>query len=208
MELCLWHRRRSMKRVGAARRPRRLSSKSARANDIRAPVTPGARTHAPCVHRAHTLSGDTTRASRAYSSASGRRVRSVIGASRHSLPSGYRLRLRAHPHWRLRACRGADRGRLRERPRRRLVYVRRPRLLDRLLARCVTAFREARSPRFPTRIATADQATEPARGLTGLLLALPWDERAAIALVDQLGLTYAAGALVLGIDISTGGRVS
>jgi DNA-directed RNA polymerase specialized sigma24 family protein len=81
-------------------------------------------------------------------------------------------------------------------------------LLDRLLARCVTAFREACSPQFPTRIATADQATEPARGLTGLLLALPWDERAAIALVDQLGLTYAAGALVLGIDISTGGRVS
>jgi DNA-directed RNA polymerase specialized sigma24 family protein len=33
------------------------------------------------------------------------------------------------------------------------------------------------------------------------LLGLPWQERAAIALVDQLGLSYADGALVLGTDV-------
>lgn len=75
-------------------------------------------------------------------------------------------------------------------------------LRDRLLARCVTAFRETRSPHTPARGMTGTQVTEPARWLTALLLGLPWDQRAAIALVDQLGLTYAAGAAVLGIDIA------
>ena len=31
---------------------------------------------------------------------------------------------------------------------------------------------------------------------------LPWNERAALTLVDQLGLRYAAGAAVLGVEVA------
>jgi DNA-directed RNA polymerase specialized sigma24 family protein len=35
-----------------------------------------------------------------------------------------------------------------------------------------------------------------------LVRQLPWDERAAIALVDQLDSSYAAAAAVLGVDVA------
>jgi DNA-directed RNA polymerase specialized sigma24 family protein len=75
-------------------------------------------------------------------------------------------------------------------------------LRDRLLARCVTAFRAT----FPTRRVgqsmTTYRISSRDGALSALLLGLPWDERAAIALVDQLGLTYAAGAAVLGTEVA------
>jgi DNA-directed RNA polymerase specialized sigma24 family protein len=66
-------------------------------------------------------------------------------------------------------------------------------LRDRLLARCVTVFRGAVTPH---------RASPGGDELGARLLGLPWDARAAIALVDQLGLTYAAGAAVLGIEVA------
>jgi DNA-directed RNA polymerase specialized sigma24 family protein len=74
-------------------------------------------------------------------------------------------------------------------------------LRDRLLARCVSAFKDT----LPLR--GFGQSTLPPRvsprrdDLIALLLDRPWEERAAIALVDQAGLTYAAGAAVLGTDV-------
>ena len=74
-------------------------------------------------------------------------------------------------------------------------------LRDRLLARCVTAFKVARPSRDVGRSPMPPGISLRRDALTALLLGLPWDERAAIALVDQLGLTYVAGAAVLGIDV-------
>ena len=68
------------------------------------------------------------------------------------------------------------------------------RLRDRLLARCVSAFCETSSP------TTHQPQTSDA--LMASLQGLPWKERAALALVDQLGLRYAAGAAVLGVDVA------
>lgn len=71
---------------------------------------------------------------------------------------------------------------------------------DHLLARCVSAFTERlaqgarRGP--PTKPRSGQRPTR----LGALLLELPWNERAAIALVDLLGLTYASGMAVLGVD--------
>jgi hypothetical protein len=64
-------------------------------------------------------------------------------------------------------------------------------LRDRLLARCVAMFRETPSAASP----------RPASGSGAVLAGLPWEERVACALVDQMGLTYAAGAAVLGIEV-------
>lgn len=69
-------------------------------------------------------------------------------------------------------------------------------LRDRLLARCFAIFTQelgarARSSVFlPAHPRDAD--------LVALLAALPLEERAAVALVDRLGLSYSAGAAVLG----------
>jgi sigma-70-like protein len=73
-------------------------------------------------------------------------------------------------------------------------------LRDRLLARCVSLFAERGSPQG----AEARSAGAPAhrRTLYALLGELPWDERAAIALVDQLQSSYAAAAAVLGLDVA------
>jgi DNA-directed RNA polymerase specialized sigma24 family protein len=38
--------------------------------------------------------------------------------------------------------------------------------------------------------------------LIALLFSLPWRQRAAIALVDHLGLSYVEAAAVLGVDVS------
>ena len=73
-------------------------------------------------------------------------------------------------------------------------------LRDRLLARCVSVFADSFSWRAgPARATTADPAPNPS-GFVALLRGLPWNERAVIALVDQLGLAYASGAAVMGID--------
>jgi len=64
-------------------------------------------------------------------------------------------------------------------------------LRDRLLARCVAVFHETAPSSSP----------RPAAGVGAALAGLPWEERAACALVDQMKLTYAAGAAVLGIDV-------
>jgi DNA-directed RNA polymerase specialized sigma24 family protein len=74
-------------------------------------------------------------------------------------------------------------------------------LRDRLLARCVSLFVArgvARGDEAPSAGAT-DQG-RPTR-LDTLLRELPWDERAAIALVDQLQSSYVAAAAVLGVDV-------
>jgi DNA-directed RNA polymerase specialized sigma24 family protein len=76
------------------------------------------------------------------------------------------------------------------------------RLRERLLARCVAVFAEGDSWRDAWRADAAQSpAIEPA-GLTALLRRLPWPERAAIALVDQLGLAHADAAAVLGVDVA------
>jgi hypothetical protein len=67
-------------------------------------------------------------------------------------------------------------------------------LRHRLLARCVAVFCETSSP-------TTHQ-TQTSGALLASLQRLPWKERAALALVDQLGLRYAAGAAVLGVDVA------
>ena len=69
-------------------------------------------------------------------------------------------------------------------------------LRDRLLARCVLLFVERGSPQHVTTPSAG------AAGLDTLLRALPWDERAAIALVDQLQSSYVAAAAVLGVDVA------
>lgn len=69
-------------------------------------------------------------------------------------------------------------------------------LRDRLLARCFAIFTRERA----SGTATSVPAPSHRHGaeLLALLAALPLEERAAIVLVDRLGLTYAAGAAVLG----------
>ena len=74
-------------------------------------------------------------------------------------------------------------------------------LRDRLLARCVSLFVERGSPERTDEPLASAAAERPAR-LDTLLRALPWDERAAIALVDQLQLSYVAAAAVLGVDVA------
>jgi hypothetical protein len=75
------------------------------------------------------------------------------------------------------------------------------RLRERLLARCVSAFAEAHTP--PThRRTVAVSTTDTRSGLIALLFSLPWRQRAAIALVDHLGLSYVEAAAVLGVDVS------
>jgi DNA-directed RNA polymerase specialized sigma24 family protein len=75
-------------------------------------------------------------------------------------------------------------------------------LRDRLLARCIIAYREGAASSSAVRLSTTSRPLLDApRTLHDLLLGLPWEERAAIALVDQLGLSYADGALVLGTDV-------
>ena len=73
-------------------------------------------------------------------------------------------------------------------------------LRDRLLARCVSTFTErlAQGVR-PGSATTRTSEPRPTR-LGALLLKLPWNERAAVALVDLLGSTYASGAAVLGVN--------
>jgi DNA-directed RNA polymerase specialized sigma24 family protein len=74
-------------------------------------------------------------------------------------------------------------------------------LRDRLLARCVSAFTETFSSRALPEPATTPHGSPLPTRLGVLLLQLPWDQRAALALVDQLRLTYASGAAVLGVDV-------
>jgi len=75
-------------------------------------------------------------------------------------------------------------------------------LRDRLLARCVAVFCETFSAHGSVSAPGRTPVEQPpATTLGAVLRELPWDERAAIALVDQLHLSYAAGAAVLGVDV-------
>lgn len=74
-------------------------------------------------------------------------------------------------------------------------------LRNRLLARCVSSFVERDSPRG-AEASSARAATGRPAPLDTLLRELPWDERAAIALVDQLQLRYMDAAAVLGVDVT------
>jgi len=74
-------------------------------------------------------------------------------------------------------------------------------LRDRLLACCVSAFGETFFAPGLAAPARARAEQPPASTLGAVLRELPWDERAAIALVDQLHLSYATGAAVLGVDV-------
>jgi len=73
-------------------------------------------------------------------------------------------------------------------------------LRDRLLARCVSSFVERGSPQGAEAPSAGAAAHRPT--LNTLLRELPWDERAAIALVDQLQSSYVAAAAVLGVDVA------
>ena len=73
-------------------------------------------------------------------------------------------------------------------------------LRDRLLARCVSLFVDGGLPQ-PAEASSARAAAERPARLDTLLRRLPWDERAAIALVDQLQSSYLAAAAVLGVDV-------
>jgi len=74
-------------------------------------------------------------------------------------------------------------------------------LRDRLLGRCVSLFVERGSLQSAEVPSASGAAERPAR-LDTLLRELPWDERAAIALVDQLQSSYVAAAAVLGVDVA------
>ena len=74
-------------------------------------------------------------------------------------------------------------------------------LRDRLLARCVSLFVE-RSWHQGAEVPSARVASERPKRLDALLRDLPWDERAAIALVDQLQSSYLASAAVLDVDVA------
>jgi len=74
-------------------------------------------------------------------------------------------------------------------------------LRDRLLARCVAVFCETFSSPGSSAPVRTRVEQPPATTLGAVLRELPWNERAAIALVDQLHLSYAAGAAVLGLDV-------
>ena len=75
------------------------------------------------------------------------------------------------------------------------------RLRDRLLACCVAAFMDGASSREAWKTGAASPPVLEPNGLTALLRGLPWRERAAIALVDQLELTHASAAAVLGVEL-------
>lgn len=74
-------------------------------------------------------------------------------------------------------------------------------LRERLLARCVATFTQVGSARSGGSAEASQLPHDNASELRAVLTGLPWDERTAIVLVDQLGLTYAAGAAVLGTDV-------
>ena len=74
-------------------------------------------------------------------------------------------------------------------------------LRDRLLARCVSLFVERGSPQG-VQVPSARAAVERPPRLDALLHELPWDEPAAIALVDQLQSSYVAAAAGLGVDVA------
>jgi len=74
-------------------------------------------------------------------------------------------------------------------------------LRDRLLARCVSLFAERNSAPGAEARSAGSAAQRQRTRLDALLGELPWDERAAIALVDQLHSSYAAAAAVLGVDV-------
>ena len=73
---------------------------------------------------------------------------------------------------------------------------------DRLLARCVSSFVERGSPQGSEAPSPGAPAQRRPAGLDTLLRELPWDERAAIALVDQLQSSYAGAAAVLRVDVA------
>lgn len=75
-------------------------------------------------------------------------------------------------------------------------------LRDRLLARCVSEYTETVAARAPGSFATADPNVAGPDRLSALLRGLPWDERAAIALVHQLGLSRSDAAAVLGTSVT------
>jgi DNA-directed RNA polymerase specialized sigma24 family protein len=75
-------------------------------------------------------------------------------------------------------------------------------LRDRLLARCVSAFTERLAQGMRRGPAAKPRSESRPTRLGAFLLELPWNERAAVALVDVVGLTYASGAAVLGVDAS------
>jgi hypothetical protein len=70
-------------------------------------------------------------------------------------------------------------------------------LRDRLLARCLAVFnQDSRSRTQPSPTGDVDRAN-----VLALLADLPLDERAAVALVDRLGLPYASAAAVVGAPV-------
>jgi sigma-70-like protein len=73
-------------------------------------------------------------------------------------------------------------------------------LRERLLARCVAAFNDAQPPEA-TRHSVASPDPSNRSGLMALLFVLPWRQRAAIALIDHLGLSYADAAAVLDVRV-------
>jgi DNA-directed RNA polymerase specialized sigma24 family protein len=74
-------------------------------------------------------------------------------------------------------------------------------LRERLLARCVAMFKQVGSARSTGSVKVSQLPGDNASELRAALAGLPWGERAAIVLVDQLGLTYSAGAAVLGTEV-------
>jgi DNA-directed RNA polymerase specialized sigma24 family protein len=74
-------------------------------------------------------------------------------------------------------------------------------LRERLLARCVATFTHVGSARSGGSAELSQRPGDDPSELFAALTDLPWDERAAIVLVDRLGLTYAAGAAVLGTAV-------
>ena len=76
------------------------------------------------------------------------------------------------------------------------------RLRDRLLARCVAEFVDDAASRAAWQPEGVTQPMIEPTSLAEMLRALPWRERAVIALVDQLELTYAAAAAVLGVEVA------
>jgi DNA-directed RNA polymerase specialized sigma24 family protein len=75
-------------------------------------------------------------------------------------------------------------------------------LRDRLLAQCVSAFAERFAQGVRPGPATKPCSEPRPSRLGALLLELPWNERAAVALVGMSGSTYASGAAVLGVEAS------
>jgi DNA-directed RNA polymerase specialized sigma24 family protein len=75
-------------------------------------------------------------------------------------------------------------------------------LRDRLLARCVSSFVESHATHDSEVPSEGTAAQRQPPRLDTVLRDLPWDERAAIALVDQLHSSYAGAAAVLGVDVA------